>query len=624
MAVLREPATQPAAARTTVPAVFADRVALSADRVALMVKREGAYRPITWREYGEQVRAVALGLQALGVQRGQSVAILAGNRPEWAFADLGVIHAGAVTVPIYATNPPNQVEHVLVDGDVVVAIVENRHQLDKILEIRSRCPRLRHVVVIDPPGLTEAQRAEPMVRELAAVLAAGRDLDAREPGRFQRGWADLRPDDVASIIYTSGTTGSPKGAMLTHTNLLASARACRQALRLDENDLALSFLPLAHIYERINQFGAIATGFGTAYAESLDTVGDNLGEVRPTILFGVPRFFEKFQARAIARVEAGSALRKKIFYWALDVGREVSRHLQAGTPIPVGLRMRHALAFKLALHRVQDRVGGRLRFMVSGGAPLARSVAEFFHAAGILILEGYGLTETASGTHVNRPERYRFGTVGIAFPGVETRIAEDGEILLRGPNIFKGYFKSPEATGAALRDGWLHTGDIGEVDADGFLRITDRKKDIIVTAGGKNVAPQNIENLLKGHPLISQLMVYGDRRPFLVALVTLSEDELRKLAEREGLSGRAAELVRHEVVRARVRAIIDERSAGLARFEQVKAFAILAEDFTQATGELTPTMKIRRKAIADRYQRVIEEMYESAAATHRAGGSPSD
>ncbi len=621
MAVLPAPMSTsiPASERTTVPAVFAEQVARSADRTALMAKRDGAYRPITWKEYGVQVGRVALGLAALGVKRGETVAILSGNRPEWAFADLGIISAGALTVPIYATNPPNQVEHVLVDGEVVAVFVENRHQLEKVLEIRGRCPKLTRVVVIDPSLLTGAERRDPMVLDFARLTALGDDLDRREPGRLERESAGLGPDDVASIIYTSGTTGAPKGAMLTHTSLLASARACRGALHLTEDDLALSFLPLAHIYERINQFGAIVIGFGTAYAESLDAVGENLGEVKPTILFGVPRFFEKFQARALARVEAGPVLRRKIFFWALGVGQEMSRHLQAGTEPPSSLKMRHTVAFKLALHKVQARVGGRLRFMVSGGAPLPRSVAEFFHAAGILVLEGYGLTETASGTHVNRPERFKFGTVGLPFPGVETRIAEDGEILLRGPNIFKGYFKNPEATAAAIKDGWFHTGDIGEIDADGFLRITDRKKDIIVTAGGKNVAPQNIEGLLKGHPLISQVMVYGDRRPFLVALITLNPDELGKLATAAGLTGSPADLRRHEVVQTAVRRILDERSAPLARFEQVKAFAILLEDFTQATGELTPTMKIKRKVIAEKYREVVERLYETAIASYRAG-----
>ncbi|HEY8370006.1 MAG TPA: long-chain fatty acid--CoA ligase [Thermodesulfobacteriota bacterium] len=607
----------PGTARTTVPAVFVDRVARSADRTALLVKRDGAYRPITWREYGEAVRRVALGLGALGVGRGQTVAILSGNRPEWAFADLGTIAAGAITVPVYATNPPNQVEHILSDAEAVAIVVENRHQLEKVLEVRSRCPKLARIVVIDPTALTDAQRGDPMVLDFARLLALGAEVEAKDPERYARGYADLRPDDVASIIYTSGTTGPPKGAMLTHTNLLASASACRGALHIGEDDVALSFLPLAHIYERINQFGAIVIGFTTAYAENLDTVGENMVEVRPTIMFGVPRFFEKFQARALARVEAGPALRKKIFYWALGVGREVSRHLQAGKPIPAGLRLRHRLAFALALHKVQERVGGRLRFMVSGGAPLARSVAEFFHAAGILILEGYGLTETASGTHVNHVDRYKFGTVGLPLPGVETRIAEDGEILLRGDNIFKGYFKNPEATAAAIKDGWFHTGDIGEIDADGFLRITDRKKDLIVTAGGKKAAPQNIEGLLKGHPLISQVMVYGDRRPFLVALVTLDREELKKFAEMSGIEGSHEEICRHEAVYQAVRRIFDERSATLARFEQIKAFAILPEDFTQMTGELTPTMKIKRKVVAEKYHDVIERLYETAASGRR-------
>ncbi|HEU5320525.1 MAG TPA: AMP-binding protein, partial [Methylomirabilota bacterium] len=396
-----------------------------------LVKRAGAYRPISWREYGQHVRRVALGLAALGVRCGETVGILSGNRPEWAFADLGIITAGALTVPVYATNPPNQVEHILADAEVVAVVVEDRHQLEKVFEVRARCPKLARVVVLDPALLTEAERRDPMVLDFARLTALGAEADAGDPGRFERGYAGLRPDDLASIIYTSGTTGAPKGAMLTHTNLLASATACREPLGLSEGDVALSFLPLAHIYERINQFGAIAIGFTTAYAESLETVGDNMGEVKPTIMFGVPRFFEKFQARALAGVEAGPAVRRKVFFWALGVGQEVSRHLQAGTPIPSGLKMRHALAVKLALHKVQERVGGRLRFMVSGGAPLPRSVAEFFHAAGILVLEGYGLTETASGTHVNRPDRYKFGTVGLPFPGVETHIAEDGEILLR-------------------------------------------------------------------------------------------------------------------------------------------------------------------------------------------------
>src|SRR5438046_5178590 len=430
---------------------------------------------------------------------------------------------------------------------------------------------------------------------------------ARHDGTLAARLAGTKPADVASIVDTSGTTGPPKGVVQTHGNHIAAQKAGESCAPVEEGWVHLLFLPLAHSFARLESFIGVYRGLCTAFAENLDKVGDNLREVRPHFICSVPRVFEKVYAKILAGVEAGSPAKKKIFHWALGVGRQVSRHQQRGQPLPATLRLKRALAHKLVFSKLHAALGGRLQWAISGGAPLSRDIAEFFHAAGILVLEGYGLTETCPVGTFNQPTKFKFGSVGQVLPGIEIKIASDAEILLRGPNIATGYFKRPDATAEVFEpSGWFHTGDIGRIDEDGFVFITDRKKDLIVTAGGINIAPQNIENLLKADPFISQAMVYGDRRPFPIALVTLNADELSKFAREKGiLSPDPSAVVKHPAVVERVKRTIDEKNTDLQSYAKVKKFAILPGDFSQEGGELTPTLKVKRKVVAEKHRVVI-------------------
>jgi long-chain acyl-CoA synthetase len=421
-----------------------------------------------------------------------------------------------------------------------------------------------------------------------------------------------RPDDTATIVYTSGTTGPPKGVVQTHGNHVAALESAARCLRVEEGWVHLLFLPLAHSFARLEALTAVHRGLTTAFAESIDKVRDNLPEVRPHFIVSVPRVFEKVYATVLARAEAGPPLKRKIFHWALGVGREVSARQQAHQPVTGALALKSRLAHRLVFSKLHAALGGRLRFAVSGGAPLSREIAEFFHAAGILILEGYGLTETCPILTCNREDAFRFGSVGQTMPGIEVAIAPDGEILGRGPNIARGYFRKPEATAEVFRaDGWFATGDVGRFDDDGFLFITDRKKDLIVTAGGINIAPQNIENLLKGDPFISQVLVHGDRRPYPVALITLNPDELAAFARAQGiLTPDPAVLAKHPKVVDRVSRIVEEKNTELQSYAKIKKFAILPEDFTPDNGLLTPTLKVKRRVISEKYRELLDSLYQ--------------
>jgi long-chain acyl-CoA synthetase len=568
-------------------------------------KRDGAWRDISYDELADRVRHVSLGLLELGVRRGDRVALLSENRPEWAWVDYACLAARCVDVPIYPTLPPRQAEYILRDAGAVAIFVSSQAQADKIAEVRERLPALRHVIVLDR-GVSG-----PELLHLDDVMARGHAAEAHYPD-WQVNAEAVLPSDLATLIYTSGTTGDPKGVMLSHGNITSNVVASLEVLPLGDSDECLSFLPLSHIFERMaGHYTMFYAGVVINYAESTDRVGPNMAELGPTVVAAVPRVYEKVHAKTLETALSGSPLRREIFLWAQATALHWAELRLAGQPIPFPLRLARAVADRLVFAKLRARLGGRLRYFVSGGAPLAPDIGRFFYAAGLPILEGYGLTETSPVITMNRLDRPRFGTVGQPIPGVEVRIAEDGEILTRGPHVMMGYFNKPEATGEAIDPaGWFHTGDIGVIDEEGYLKITDRKKDLIVTAGGKNIAPQPIEALLKQNPFISNAVMLGDRRAFPIAILVPDFERLRPWAAQ---AGHPAEddgaLVRIPAVQAHLEAEAKKQLRDLAQFEVPKKFMVLGRDFTIADGELTPKMSIKRRVVEERLRDQIEKLY---------------
>lgn len=589
---------------TTIPALFRERVNKSASRIAHHFKRNGKWEQRTWQEVRQIADEMAMGLIALGVKEKDRVAIFSASRAEWVWADVAIMSAGALSIPIYPSNTPEQAAYILNDSECVAVFAENAAQLEKLSGVRDQLKTLKHIITIEGKKVKGGTT-------LDELRESGRKGDLRE---MEKRIGAIQADDLATIVYTSGTTGVPKGVMQTHSNHVSMARMLATIGDFKPGDANLLFLPLAHSFARSEEFAGIYLGYETWFAENIDKVGENLGEAHPTIFASVPRVYEKVYAKVVAGAAASPA-KKKIFDWALAVGRQASQRIQKKEPLPLGLGIQKKLAHKLVFSKLHDKLGGRIRFCISGGAPLSREIAEFFHAAGILIIEGYGLTETCPAVTINRLQDYRFGTVGKPIPGVEIKIAEDGEILGKGPNIAKGYYKLADETKLSFLDGgWFATGDIGEFDGDGFLRITDRKKDLIKTAGGKYVAPQYVENLLKAKdPIISQAMVHGDKRPFCSALITLNPDEVKVFLKAHGGSEGASmdEAVKDGKLAARVDEAVKAVNAKLGSWEQVKKFTLVAEDFTQENNLLTPTLKVRRKDVTKKYMGVLDSMYSS-------------
>ena len=569
-------------------------------RPAVMFKDEdGNWVTRTFSEVLDSVRNLSLGLMALGVEKGDKVSILANTRPEWSYFDFAALTAGTVVAPIYQTNSPEECRYVLADSDAKVVVVEDEEQMEKIRAVRDDCPQLEQVIRM----IGSSDDAISM-QELAA---RGSELDEAD---WEQRWRSVTPDDVCTFIYTSGTTGPPKGCVISHGNYRAMLNMINAVHVIDDEELTYLFLPLAHSFAVLVQFGSFDLGATLAYWERDPMkIAANLVEVRPTYFPSVPRIFEKIYTAATARTEAAGALTKTMFNWAIKVGHQVRElERQGREPGPL-LRWQYMLADRQVLSKIRGLFGGRLRLAVSGAAPINPEILRFFEAAGVLVLEGWGMTETSTAATISTPDDYKIGTIGKPFPGCEVKIADDGEILVRGPNVFQGYYKNPEATKEALADGWLHTGDIGEIDPDGYIKITGRKKDIIITAGGKNITPANLEAEIKQHPLVSQCVVIGDRRPYLVALVTLDPEEAARYAKQHGLPEDPEALASNKQVKAAIDAHVEQINQKFARVEQVKKIRILPHDLSQAGGELTPTMKVKRAVVASKHEDAIEALY---------------
>lgn len=589
----------------TLPQMVFDRIERFADRTALRRKINGTYQDISWQQFGRQIRAFAGSLLSLGLKPEQQAAIMAPNCPEWAFADLAILSVGARTVPIYHTEGLKTIAHILADAECRILFTHSALLATELLKQRDKLPQLKTIILLE--GSAEAE--EVLSLESFLELAEQTPATQLEP-LLQSG----QRKDLATLVYTSGTTGEPKGAMLSHDNILSNVEACSQLIKIGPEDQCLSFLPLSHIFERMaGYYLMLYQGVVIAYAESIDTVPANLIEVKPTIVISVPRLYEKMYNRVLERVTTGPWLKKQLFFWAIKVGKQkVAREQQGQTPTPLQTTLLDIFE-KLVFCKIKDRLGGRLRFFISGGAPLVKEIAEFFLAAGVPIYEGYGLTETSPVIAVNYPGKHRLGTVGLPLQSQEVKIAEDGELLVKGPNVFLGYWKNPERSAEALKDGWFHTGDIGTLDNDGFLIITDRKKDIIVTAGGKNVAPQELENLLKTDKFISSVMIYGDQRPYLTALVVPDFEALQKYAAYKKIDFLDhCDLVNHPQILNLIRRRIDKLQQPFPSFRQIKRFTLLSRDFSGEKGEVTPTLKIKRNIVGKRFAKVLEDLYRQA------------
>ena len=567
----------------TISEIWEHALARPAPAPAYLVRDRGSWREVSWDETGRRVDELAAGFLALGIRKGDRVAILSRTRLEWALTDFALVSIGAVVVPLYATSSADESRHILSDSGARAVVCEDREQLAKIAAVRDRLPALEHVIAIEDADGGEA--------------TAWADVSASDRKRVAEARADIGEDDVLTVIYTSGTTGSPKGCVLTHRNMVSTVTGAQEIEGLcGPGDVGVLFLPLAHVFARLVHYLVPSVPITLALVPDVRGVARALEQVRPTVFPSVPRLYEKVHATVRGTFDAETGHRRALIQWALRVGYRASRARQQGKRYPPGLAVQFRLADRLVFSKVKARLGGRMRTSVSGGAPLAREVAEFFDALDIRILEGYGLTECVVGA-VNRPKRYRFGTVGLPFPGIDVRLEPDGEILLRGPNVFVGYHGDEAATAAAFaEDGWFRTGDVGQLDAHGFLTITDRKKELIVTAAGKNVSPANIENDLKACPYVSQVLVVGDRRPFVVALITLDGAEVEKLDDVEQARTAVADAVQ---------ALNAKRNPD----ERVRRWTILPRDFSEERGELTPTLKVRRRVVEEHFWDEIERLY---------------
>ncbi len=553
----------------------------------------------SFNEVLEIVRPLALGLAELGIEKGDRVSILGNTRPEWTYFDFAALSIGATVVPIYQTNSPEECRYVLDNSDARVVVVEDAEQLQKIRDVRAVLPKLEQVVLMTG----DAEDAISM-QDLAAK---GAGVDAAV---WERRYAAVTPEDICTFIYTSGTTGPPKGCIISHGNYRAMLDMVNETSVIEDEDVTYLYLPLAHSFALLIQLGSFDLGATIAYWERDPLkILPNLAELKPTYLPSVPRIFEKIYTAANSGMEKAGGLKKAIFHWAIKVGERMRKRERGGRKPGFLLSRQYAFADKQVLSKIRNLFGGQMRLAVSGAAPINPDILRFFDAAGVLVLEGWGMTETSTAATISTPDDFKVGTIGKPFPGCQVRIADDGEILVKGPNVFQGYHKNEEATRETIVDGWLHTGDIGEIDPDGFIKITGRKKDIIITAGGKNITPANLEAEIMQQPLVSQCVVVGDRRPYLVALVTLDPEEAVAYAKDHGLPEDPAQLAENAEIRAAIEAHVDKINRNFARVEQVKKISILPHDLSQESGELTPTLKVKRAVVASKHEQEIEKLY---------------
>ncbi|MBY0552748.1 MAG: long-chain fatty acid--CoA ligase [Candidatus Obscuribacterales bacterium] len=602
--------------------LFVDRVNRSKAAVATKYKENrGPYRELTWGDFGRLVREMSYGLVSLGLNPKDCAAVMSTTSHLWVASDLSIINAGAVSAPIYPTSSSSDIEHILNNSQARIAFVYNETLLNRMLSVVANTPKLEKIVLLTAPSkgrsISDIKAPENLVIGLEELLQAGRDLQQAEPRLLDERIAALQPDDLATIIYTSGTTGTPKGVMLTHRNILTVVYDLPGIITVGEGDVFLSFLPLSHVFERVcGEFYWLQNGACVAFAEGIEHVARNMQETSPTIMLVVPRILDKIYAKVSAGIAGASGRRRRLIEWSIEVGKEVQRHLNEGRPIRKMLEAKFWLAEKLVLSKLREKIGPKLRLIVSGGAPATAEVIEFFNAVGITVLEGYGLTETAAPTNVNRVHKNKFGTVGPVLPSVQVKVAEDGEVLFKGPSIFTGYYRHDEMTREVFTDGWFHSGDIGVVDSDGYLKITDRKKDIIVNSAGKNIAPQKVENVLRSIPLISQAIVFGDKKKTLVALLTLDEQATTAFAGDHGWQYKDfADLLHLPELRKHLKNEIHEKCKSLADYERVFNFAILPNELSVERGELTATLKVKRNVLKVNYKDLVESLYKEESSS---------
>lgn len=596
----------------TIPELFlflTERYSGIDDKFVIKRKVENNYVGITYDEFRSQTESFAYGLLALGIKKKDNIAIIAENRPEWVYSDMAILSINAVDVPLYPSLTSESIEFILNNSEAKGIIVSNKFQLNKILKIKGNCRHLRYIILLNEKDFSNEDK---QLYTFKSIQEMGILFKEHNPLLLEDNIKQVKENDLCTIIYTSGTTGEPKGVMLTHKNILSNVNSALQAYPITEKDTFLSFLPLCHIFERMaGYYTAFASGCTVVYAESIESVAQNLIEVNPTIMTTVPRLFERIYSKIIKNIDSQSPSKQKIFYWAMEIGKKYAIAKRTGN-IPITLLVKQRLADKLVFSKLKEKMGGKMRFFISGGAPLSRDLGEFFEAIGVIILEGYGLTESSPVLAANKVDDFKFGTVGKIFPGVEIKIASDGEILARGPNIMLGYFKNKKETEEVLKDGWLHTGDIGVFDSDGFLLITDRKKHLFKTSAGKYIAPTPIENMFLSSKYIDQFVLVGDKRMFLSALIVPDFESIKEYADSNNIPyTNAEELVKRKEIYELIEKDMGKIQKKLANFERVRKFALLEKPFALEDGEITPSLKIRRKIVEERYSHLIDEMYSS-------------